>query len=98
MLLRVVSTSQCGFCAWAASTMARVFVATAEQWSNTFRRTFHAACKSAARPRTVMNVPPASTHCPLGTDCTTSQPSFAMMRRATSVPASTQSSRVKYSI
>ena len=42
-----------------------------------------------------MNVPPAATRVPLGSAATTSQPSFPMMRRTTSVPASTQSSRVK---
>ena len=94
-LLRVVSTSQRGFAPCAASTMERVFVATAEQWSNTFRHTFHAACRSADVPRTVMKVPPAATRAPLGSADTTSQPSLPMMRRTTSVPASTQSSRVK---
>ena len=48
MLLRVVRISQRGFTACAAFTIMRVFVATADRWSNVFRHTFHAACKSAA--------------------------------------------------
>ena len=98
MLLRVVSTSQRGFAAWAASTIARVFVATADIWSNTLRHTFHAACRSPAVPRTRKNASPAVARSPSRRASTTSQPSFPMIRATTFAPASTQSSRVKYSI
>ena len=95
MLLRVVSTSQRGFTACAASTIARVFVATADRWSNALRHTFHAACRSPERPATRKNVSPASTRSPSQRASTTSQPSLPMMRAATAVPASTQPSRAK---
>ena len=80
MLLRVVSTSQRGFAAWAASTIARVFVATADIWSNTLRHTFHAACRSPAVPRTRKNASPAVARSPSRRASTTSQPSFPMIR------------------
>ena len=95
MLLRVVSTSTCGSTAFAASTSARVFVATAEEWSSTLRQTFHAMWHAAAEPSARKNVSPADNRAPVGVDAVTASPRRSMMRAASSVPHSTPSSRVK---
>ena len=96
--LRVVSTSHAGLAACAASTIARVLVATALRWSNRLRHTFQAACRSSAVPSTRMDASPAARLLPDGSDHTASHPRRAATREASSVPQSTHASRVKYSM
>ncbi len=96
--LRVVPMRADGFTARAASSIARVRVATPLAVSIKVRLTFHARCSASARPRMARKVSPGAIQSPLACAVSASAPRLRAMRTASSTPHSTKPSRLAENI